>query len=65
MISLNKEGMIEIKGNRLQILAEFGGIAAALIHGNGITMPELLDMLAVVSKTTKEQYYEMSEEVDE
>ena len=65
MISLNKEGIIEIEGNRLQILAEFGVIAAALIHGNCITMRELLNMLAIVSKTTKEQYYEMSEEVDE
>ena len=64
MISLNKEGIIEIKGNRLQILVEFGGIAASLMYGNGISMSELLDMLATVSKITKEQFFEMTKDVE-
>lgn len=65
MISVNDEGIIAIEGERGRILAEFGGIAASLIHGNGYLMSELLEMLAIVGKTTKEQYDEMSKEVDE
>lgn len=65
MIRLTDDGVLELKGTHHQLLVEFGGIAAGLVHGNDFDIIEILSVIAAISKQTKEDFKNATEEVKE
>lgn len=65
MIRLTDDGVLELKGTHHQLLVEFGGIVAGLVHGNDFEIIEILAVIAAISKQTKEDFKNATEEVKE
>lgn len=65
MIRLTDDGVLELKGTHRQLLVEFGGIVAGLVHGNDFEIAEILSMIAIISNQTKEDFKNTTEEVKE
>lgn len=66
MIKLDDDGVLEIKGERKQLLVEFGGIVAGLIHGKpNFELDEILMMIGIVAKQTKKDFKKAVKEVKE
>lgn len=66
MIKIDKD-TTAISGSKTEVMVEFTGLLLALIHKDILNVTQILNLVAIASKTTKEEYERMTyeEELEE